>query len=56
LKNKGIQNLRGSGRGDQYVTVNVTVPTSLTSEQKELLIKFAESGGDIVDKKKKRRR
>ena len=45
LKGKGIPNLRGNGRGDQYVTVNVTVPTGLTSEQKELLRTFAESSG-----------
>jgi len=56
LRNKGIQNLRGSGRGDQYVTVNVTVPTTLTNEQKELLIKFAESDGEPVDAKKNRRK
>ena len=56
LKNKGIQNLRGSGRGDQYITVNVTVPTSLTSQQREHLINFAEAGGDIIDPKKKKRR
>jgi len=56
LKNKGIQNLRGSGRGDQYITVNVKTPTSLTAEQKDLLIKYAEAGGDTVDSKKKRKR
>ena len=56
LRNKGIQNLRGSGRGDQYITVNVSVPTSLTSEQKDLLIKFAEAGGDTIDPKKKRKK
>ena len=56
LKNKGIQNLRGSGRGDQYITVNVQVPKSLTNEQKDLLIKFAEAGGDTVNTGKKRRR
>ena len=56
LRNKGIQNLRGSGRGDQYITVNVSVPTSLNNEQKDLLIKFAEAGGDVVDPKKKRRK
>ncbi|MCL2425097.1 MAG: molecular chaperone DnaJ [Oscillospiraceae bacterium] len=56
LRNKGIQNLRGSGRGDQYITVNVTVPTSLNKEQKEHLRKFAEAGGDVVDTKKKRRK
>jgi len=56
LRNKGIQNLRGSGRGDQYITVNITVPTSLTNEQREHLIRFAEAGGDIIDNKKKRKR
>ena len=56
LRSKGIQNLRGSGRGDQFVTVNVAVPTSLTSEQKDLLTKFAEAGGDTVDTKKRRRK
>jgi len=56
LKNKGIQNLRGSGRGDQYITVNVVVPSSLNSEQKELLRQFAEAGGEIIDNKKRRRK
>ena len=56
LRNKGISHLRGSGRGDQYVSVNVVVPTSLTNEQKDLLIKYAQAGGDIIDNKKKRRK
>jgi len=56
LKNKGIQNLRGSGRGDQYITVNVVVPPLLTNEQKELLIQFAEASGETVDPKKKRKK
>jgi len=55
LKGKGISHLRGSGRGDQFVNVNVVVPTSLTSEQKDLLVKYAEAGGDIIDKKKRRK-
>jgi len=41
LRGKGIQNLRGAGRGDQFVTVNVIVPTGLTDAQKELLSEFA---------------
>ena len=41
LRSKGIQNLRGSGRGDQFVTVNVAVPTNLTAKQKELLLEFS---------------
>ena len=57
LKGKGIQNLRGMGRGDQYVTVTVTVPTQLSEEQKDLLRQFAASNGEETkDTKKKRRR
>ena len=55
LKNKGIQNLRGSGRGDQYITVNVVVPSSLNNEQKELLRQFAEAGGESVDRKRRKK-
>ena len=50
LKGKGIQYLRGSGRGDQYVTVRVVVPKNLTSEQKELLRKFSASVGETPAK------
>ncbi len=46
LKNKGIQNLRGNGRGDQYVKINIEVPKSLTDKQKELLKEFAELMGE----------
>ena len=58
LRGKGIPYLRGSGRGDQYVTVNVVIPKGLSKEQKELLKKFDEAmGGDAAKssgKKKKR--
>ncbi|SHI19172.1 molecular chaperone DnaJ [Sporobacter termitidis DSM 10068] len=56
LRGKGITNLRGGGRGDQYVTVRVGIPTGLTNEQKDLLRKFADAlgdGGSGVKKKKK---
>jgi len=56
LRGKGIQNLRGSGRGDQFVTVRVVVPTDLSYEQKDLLMKFAAAGGEPMDGKKKRKR
>ena len=58
LRGKGIQNLRGSGRGDQYVTVNVVVPTGLSREQQELLQRFAELNGEggATDTKKKRKK
>ncbi|HNY00811.1 MAG TPA: molecular chaperone DnaJ [Oscillospiraceae bacterium] len=48
MKGKGIPLLRGSGRGDQYVTVKVAVPKNLTASQKELLREFAASVGDEV--------
>lgn len=47
IRGKGIPYLRGSGRGDQYVTVNVTVPKNLSSGQKELLRQFAASLGEL---------
>ena len=47
LKGKGIPYLRGSGRGDQFVSVTVKVPKNLTGSQKELLRQFAASMGEL---------
>ena len=66
LRGKGIPSVNGRGRGDQYVTVNVQVPTSLTHEQKEALRAYGEAMGEIqpgpvdsvksfFDKKKKKK-
>ncbi len=49
LRGKGIPSVNGRGRGDQYVTVNVRVPTSLTGEQKEALRAFGASMGESVE-------
>ncbi len=46
LRNKGIQYVNNRGRGDQYVRVNIEVPTNLTSKQKDLLKDFDASTGD----------
>ena len=46
LKGKGIPELNGRGRGDQYVTVYIETPRNLNREQKDALKKFAESVGD----------
>lgn len=43
LKGKGIPYLRGSGRGDQFVTVNVAVPKGLSAAQREALHAFAKA-------------
>lgn len=48
LRGKGIPELRGRGRGDQYVTVRVQVPSSLSGEQKEALRAYAEAMGEDV--------
>ena len=48
LKGKGIPTLQGRGRGDQYVTVKVKVPTGLTGEQKEALRAFGAAMGETV--------
>lgn len=47
LKGKGVPRLRGSGRGDQKVIINVQVPTNLTAEQRKLFEQLAATmGGD----------
>lgn len=40
MRGKGIPFMRGNGRGDQYVTVNVEVPKNLSQKQKEILREF----------------
>jgi len=49
LRGKGIPDLNGRGRGDQYVTIRVQVPTSLNAEQKEALRAFGELTGELSD-------
>ena len=43
VKGKGIPRLNSKGRGDLILSINVEVPKNLSSSQKELLRKFAES-------------
>ena len=49
LRGKGIPGLHGRGRGDQYVSVKVQIPTNLTSKQKDALRDFAKAMGEIED-------
>lgn len=51
LRGKGIPHLRGSGRGDQYVTVEIDTPKNLNSEQKHQLKEFAKAMGEAETKK-----
>lgn len=48
MKGKGVPNVRGGGRGDQLVIVNVDVPTKLTSQQRELFEQLAKTLGTEV--------
>lgn len=43
LAGRGVPRLRGSGRGDHYVRIKVTVPKNLTGHQKDLLREFEET-------------
>lgn len=45
IKGKGVPRLRGSGRGDQIVLINVEIPTRLSSEQRQLLEQLGKSLG-----------
>lgn len=53
VKSKGIPFLRGNGRGDQYVKVNVEVPKKLNDKQKNILREFADLSGDEVHEQRK---
>ncbi len=53
LKGKGIQRLNYSGKGDQYVKINVEVPRDLNKTQKEKLKEFDMSTGETNYKKRK---
>ena len=46
LKGKGFPHLRGSGKGNQIVTVKVVVPTRLNREQRELLRQLGNTLGE----------
>ena len=58
LRGKGVPYLRGNGRGDQYITVEVQTPKGLNAEQKALLRQLAESMGEDAgdDKLRKKRK
>ena len=46
LRNKGVPYTNGRGRGDEYVKVNIEVPTNLSAKQKEMIRDFEASTGD----------
>lgn len=44
LKGKGVPRLRSRGKGDEYVRINVAVPSKLTREKKKLVQKLQDVG------------
>ena len=48
VRGRGIPFLRGSGRGDQLVIVNIAIPKTLTAEQRSLFEQLAKSLGSEV--------
>ncbi|MEJ2411378.1 MAG: DnaJ C-terminal domain-containing protein [Anaerolineales bacterium] len=42
MRGKGVPHLRGGSRGDQLVVVNITIPTRLDDEERELFEQLAE--------------
>ena len=49
LRGKGIPNLNGRGRGDQYVEVQVQVPTKIDGRQREIIEELAGMEPDPPD-------
>jgi len=45
VKGKGLPKVNGFGKGNLYITINVTIPRSLSSKQKELLTQFRNASG-----------
>lgn len=52
IRGKGVPFLRGSGRGEHFIKVNVIVPKKLNEKQKAALREFAEMTGDYAQEHK----
>ena len=48
MRGKGVPHLRSNSRGDQLVIVNISIPTSVNNEQRELFEKLGSSLGTEV--------
>jgi len=49
LRGKGFPSLNSRGRGDQFVTIHVSVPQNLTGPQREALEAFAKTMGEETE-------
>jgi molecular chaperone DnaJ len=48
IRGKGVNHLRGTGRGDLHVHLDVRTPTKLTGEEERLMREFAKSRGEEI--------
>jgi len=48
LRGKGVAGLDGRGRGDQYVTLHIHTPTTLSEEQRDLIAKLSDIEGEPI--------
>ena len=48
VRGEGVVKLRGSGRGDEIVIVNVAVPTDVDEHQRELLLELGKTLGNEI--------
>jgi len=46
LRNKGVANVRGLGKGDLIFTVEVIIPKDLSDKQRELLLEYSKEMGE----------
>lgn len=49
IKGKGVPHVKGHGRGDHYVRLNIEVPRNLSDREQELLVELARLRGEKVD-------
>lgn len=54
LRNLGVPNVRGIGRGDLYFTVEVIIPKDLNDKQREILLNFSSEMGEKYKKAHKK--
>ncbi|MEG0441590.1 MAG: DnaJ C-terminal domain-containing protein, partial [Oscillospiraceae bacterium] len=53
LRGKGIPDVSGRGRGDQFITVAIQTPKSLTRAQREALEAYGAAMGETADEEPK---
>ncbi len=53
LHDRGMPGVRGQGKGDLFVKINVKIPKRLNQRQKEILQEFADIEGEKVSQKAK---